>query len=187
MQSVKSTQVQKPVLQTAIAPQVPTTTSTTSIVPSYPASVSRARFLYPPLTHRLQIYQIVVCTFFLEQNNTPPTTPPVLNPSQISPSIINGNTVHQSSSTSNILPVNEPPSYASTMAFKASQQHPRHLPPPPCMYTTHAGRTNATRARRTCRLLHSHHHCSFACLFPFCPVRHGAHRRSFKFTRCASQ
>lgn len=41
MQSVKSTQVQKPVLQTAIAPQVPTTSPTTSGLPSYASSVNK--------------------------------------------------------------------------------------------------------------------------------------------------
>lgn len=41
MQSVKSTQVQKPVLQTAIAPQVPTTSPTTSALPSYASSVNK--------------------------------------------------------------------------------------------------------------------------------------------------
>lgn len=67
------------------------------------------------------------------QSNTPPATPSVLNPSQVSSSPINGNAGHQSSSANNVMPVNEPPSYASTMAFKASQQQPRFLPPPPCM------------------------------------------------------
>lgn len=91
MQSVKSTQVQKPVLQTAIAPQVPASSSTTPTLPSYASSIQ------PHLTNSTSNPKLQQ-----QQNNTPPTTPPVLNTSSgPSPPILNGN-VHQASPVNNV-------------------------------------------------------------------------------------
>lgn len=91
MQSVKSTQVQKPVLQTAIAPQVPASSSTTPTLPSYASSIQ------PHLTNSTSNPKLQQ-----QQNNTPPTTPPVLNTSSgPSPPILNGN-VHQASPINNV-------------------------------------------------------------------------------------
>ncbi|XP_050517963.1 serine/threonine-protein kinase Warts [Diabrotica virgifera virgifera] len=107
MQSVKSTQVQKPVLQTAIAPtspQLPSPTSTT------PPAVSA-----PPPSYTVSIQQ-------KGYNGTKPAIAlPAASPSNTAPPVT--------------VPTTEPPSYASTMQAKAKAQrgmgaHPP-LPPPP--------------------------------------------------------
>lgn len=115
------------------------TPSTTTALPSYASSIQ------PHITNS-------VTTNSKLQNNTPPTTPPVLNsiPPDIAPkmsqktppvrlnvmqsallwttvnicSYISNHSLqinaHQPSPANNIVPVSEPPSYASTMAFKAA-------------------------------------------------------------------
>lgn len=114
MQSVKSTQVQKPVLQTAIAPQAPATATTVSALPSYSTSIQQKASIQQTTSPHIAG---IPSTNPKAQGNTPPTTPGI-NPTMPLPA-------------DRIIPTSEPPSYASTMAFKAAQQQPRHLPPPP--------------------------------------------------------
>lgn len=107
MQSVKSTQVQKPILQTAIAPVAPqpvsTATSTQIPPPSYASSIQQKQ-------NNVDAYSISP----KPPSNAPsPTTPPV-------------------SGTSPLIPTTEPPSYAITMQAFAVQRGIHHqLPPPP--------------------------------------------------------
>lgn len=109
MQSVKSTQVQKPILQTAIAPVAPQPVSaptTQAPPPSYASSIQQKQ------QNNVSGYSISPKP---PSPNTPsPTTPPV-------------------SGASPLLPTTEPPSYAITMqALKAAQRGMHHqLPPPP--------------------------------------------------------
>lgn len=137
MQSVKSTQVQKPILQTAIAPQAPTASSTVCSLPSYASSMQQKT------QHQSsQVSQHIASIPTGNQNlqsNTPPTTPPVPNGVSQPAHAITGAVM---------IPLNEPPSYASTMAFKAAQQQPRNLQPPPpynknCSVTQFACKTEA--------------------------------------------
>lgn len=124
MQSVKSTQVQKPVLQTAIAPQSPAASPTVCALPSYASSIqqkTQQQSQHPPSQVSTHITGLPTVNQNL-QNITPPTTPPVPNGVSLSPHAV---------TSAGIIPLNEPPSYASTMAFKAAQQQPRNLPPPP--------------------------------------------------------
>lgn len=124
MQSVKSTQVQKPILQTAIAPQAPATSPTVCALPSYASSIQQKSQQQSQHTSS-QVSPHVVCIPTGNpnvQNNTPPTTPPVPNGVSLPPHAI---------TSAGSIPLNEPPSYASTMAFKAAQQQPRNLQPPP--------------------------------------------------------
>lgn len=140
MQSVKSTQVQKPVLQTAIAPAAPAngtpaavcvasavpSHATTPAPPSYALSIQhktqqqhqQQQISSPHITGQTTTHPNKLQSLPppLQKNNSPPTTPPVL--------LMNGN-------SSPTVPTTEPPSYASTMAFMAAQQQPRQLPPPP--------------------------------------------------------
>lgn len=154
MQSVKSTQVQKPVLQTAIAPPAPTTPTVcvssaahvTPAPPSYALSIQHKSHQQqqqqqssPHITGqtttnpppKIQPQQSLPQQSLQQQqqqqtpNITPPTTPPVLTNGNSSPTV----------------PTTEPPSYASTMAFMAAQQQPRHLPPPP-PYTNNNNNNN---------------------------------------------
>lgn len=151
MQSVKSTQVQKPILQTAIAPQVPTSVPNVSSLPSYASSIQqKSQQQKQPQQQPQQQQQSSPHTTSTTinskgQSNTPPTTPPVLN-STASP-VSNGVSTHPVPGIG--IPAVEPPSYASTMAFKAAQQQPRHLPPPP-PYTNN----NANVARRDPHQVH---------------------------------
>ncbi|KAJ8933635.1 hypothetical protein NQ314_013898 [Rhamnusium bicolor] len=117
MQSVKSTQVQKPVLQTAIAPtapQIPSPTSTT------PPAISA-----PPPSYTVSIQQ---------KGYTNGSKPAAPLPAGVS-SNPTGN------ATTVTVPTTEPPSYASTMQAKAKAQrgiaHPP-LPPPPYSDESHA-------------------------------------------------
>lgn len=112
MQSVKSTQVQKPVLQTAIAPTSPQIPSSPS-----PASPSPSSQLPPP-SYASSIQQ--------KQFTTSP------KPAAILPQQVATNAVVTTSTMS--VPTTEPPSYASTMQALAVQRgitshHP--IPPPP--------------------------------------------------------
>ncbi|KAG5882138.1 hypothetical protein JTB14_005967 [Gonioctena quinquepunctata] len=106
MQSVKSTQVQKPVLQTAIAPTAPQIPSPTTTTP--PATSA------PPPSYTVSIQQKGYT------NNKPAAPLPAPSSS--------------TNVTPVTIPTTEPPSYASTMQAKAKAQrgtaHPP-LPPPP--------------------------------------------------------
>lgn len=141
MQSVKSTQVQKPILQTAIAPQAPAASPNLCALPSYASSIqqkTQQQSQHPSSQVSLHITGIPTGNQNV-QNNTPPTTPPVPNG------------VILTSHAAGIIPLNEPPSYASTMAFKAAQQQPRNLPPPPpynnnCSISQFASKTEANCA-----------------------------------------
>lgn len=130
MQSVKSTQVQKPILQTAIAPPTPPATSTTApVVPPMYASTPAP----PPYNSSIQQksqqnhYNNSVplgkppASVPNQQSNdkTPPTTPPVI---PMALPKVNG--------ALNI-PTTEPPSYASSMQAKMAAKQSRAMPPPP--------------------------------------------------------
>lgn len=170
MQSVKSTQVQKPVLQTAIAPQAPAATPTvcvspahaSSALPSYASSIQQKNQQQHQQQQQQQQPQVASPLLTGNANNhatksqnsiTPPTTPPVLSPQSMP--LTNGTV----SAISAGIPAFEPPSYASTMAFKAAQQHqqqqqhtqpqpqPSRQPPPP-PYTTN-NRTSGTNQQNS--------------------------------------
>lgn len=124
MQSVKSTQVQKPILQTAVAPSAPSTAPTT------PTSVPQAPPSYPTSWTQKQV-----------NLHTPPQTPPIIGISSGSstksltppstPGLSNGGTSGNNSPT---IHTSEPPSYATTMMVLRAQQPPpssSRNPPPP--------------------------------------------------------
>lgn len=124
MQSVKSTQVQKPVLQTAIAPTAPQPLPTVS-TPSQPVNQP------PPPSYASSIQQkqqAQGAPFTLASQKQPP--PPV--PAQSS-------TASVTTTSAVSVPTTDPPSYASTMQALAAQRgivtpavHLHHpLPPPP--------------------------------------------------------
>ncbi|XP_053605165.1 serine/threonine-protein kinase Warts [Plodia interpunctella] len=104
MQSVKSTQVQKPVLQTAIAPVAP-------------PAVAGAGAQPPPPSYASSIQQ--------KQAQTPPSYP--LAPKPSSP----GSTPPIIIATTPTVPTTEPPSYAITMQALAVQRGKHPMPPPP--------------------------------------------------------
>lgn len=121
MQSVKSTQVQKPVLQTAIAPTAPPPVTVSAQTPPQP----------PPPSYASSIQQ-------KQQAPTPPYPLPSQKPAIAVPS--------QPASASPVttaspvtVPTTDPPSYASTMQALAVQRgivspavHMHHpMPPPP--------------------------------------------------------
>lgn len=115
MQSVKSTQVQKPVLQTAIAPTAPQIPASTTNGASPPATSA------PPPSYTASIQQKVYT------NGGKPAAPlPNAVPSNTAPSVT--------------VPTTEPPSYASTMQAKAKAHRAGHppLPPPPYSDDGHA-------------------------------------------------
>lgn len=104
MQSVKSTQVQKPVLQTAIAP----------VAPPVASSVAQP----PPPSYASSIQQ--------KQSQTPPSYP--LAPKPSSP----GSTPPAApAAATTTVPTTEPPSYAITMQALAVQRGMHPIPPPP--------------------------------------------------------
>lgn len=116
MQSVKSTQVQKPVLQTAIAPTSPqpisnTPSSTPPPPPSYASSIQQKQ--------QQQQQQ--------QSQPPPPAYPPVVGNSN-GPSSAGAVNIGISVG----VPTTEPPSYATTMQALAAQRGIHHpLPPPP--------------------------------------------------------
>lgn len=119
MHSVKSTQVQKPILQTAVAPVAPSTVSTPTSLPQAPPSYStswqqkQVTLQTPPQTP-----PIIVATSSSSSTKSPPSTPGLPSSSN------NGGTSGNNSPT--IHTAEPPPSYATMMALRA--QHP---PPPP--------------------------------------------------------
>jgi serine/threonine-protein kinase LATS1/2 len=128
MQSVKSTQVQKPILQTAVAPSAPSTAPTT------PTSISQAPPSYPTSWQQKPL-----------NLHTPPQTPPIIGVSSGSstksltppstPGLANNHTNGLASgNNSPTIHATEPPSYATTMmALRAQQptQSSSRNPPPP--------------------------------------------------------
>ncbi|KAL7300224.1 hypothetical protein TKK_0006863 [Trichogramma kaykai] len=133
MQSVKSTQVQKPVLQTAIAPTSPqpatVPSSTPPPPPSYATSIQQKQQAAAAQQQAVQ-HQVQQQTM-PQQQGTPP--PPAYPPSNGS----GGGSSAGASSISSIgvtvgVPTTEPPSYATTMQALAAQRNMHHpLPPPP--------------------------------------------------------
>lgn len=106
MQSVKSTQVQKPILQTAIAPVAPQATGSPSPQPPPPSYASSIQ----------QKQQTQVSGYSVSPK------PPSPNSSVGTPPV---------SSSSPLIPTTEPPSYAITMQALAVQRGIHQLPPPP--------------------------------------------------------
>ncbi|XP_059058604.1 serine/threonine-protein kinase Warts [Achroia grisella] len=106
MQSVKSTQVQKPVLQTAIAPVAPPPVASSAAQP-------------PPPSYASSIQQ-------KQQTQTPPSYPLAPKPSSpgSTPPVI-------MAPTTPTVPTTEPPSYAITMQALAVQRGMHPIPPPP--------------------------------------------------------
>ncbi|XP_018323190.1 serine/threonine-protein kinase Warts [Agrilus planipennis] len=130
MQSVKSTQVQKPILQTAIAPTSPqisaSPTSTTPPAatvppPSYTASIQQK--------HQQQQQQ---------QQAQHLSKPVAALPTNVSPS----STTNGNNTSPLVVPTTEPPSYASTMQAKAEAKAKavqRGIAIPPLPYSTGSG------------------------------------------------
>ncbi|CAB3222340.1 unnamed protein product [Arctia plantaginis] len=104
MQSVKSTQVQKPVLQTAIAPVAPSPVASSGTQP-------------PPPSYASSIQQ-------KQQVQTPPSYPLAPKPPCPTPQGI-------PTATTPTVPTTEPPSYAITMQALAVQRGMHPVPPPP--------------------------------------------------------
>ncbi|CAH2085262.1 unnamed protein product [Euphydryas editha] len=105
MQSVKSTQVQKPVLQTAIAPVAPPPVVSSVVQPpppSYASSIQQKQAQTPPS------YPLA------PKPSSPGSTPPAI-PTATTPTV----------------PTTEPPSYAITMQALAVQRGMHPIPPPP--------------------------------------------------------
>ncbi|CAG9787061.1 unnamed protein product [Diatraea saccharalis] len=121
MQSVKSTQVQKPVLQTAIAPVAP---------PAISSSVAQP----PPPSYASSIQQ-------KQQSQTPPSYPLAPKPSSpgSTPPII-------PTATTPTVPTTEPPSYAITMQTLAVQ---RGMPIPPPPYGTQNDNTTTVNSHHS--------------------------------------
>lgn len=132
MQSVKSTQVQKPILQTAVAPAAPSTAPTT------PTSVPQAPPSYPTSWQQKQV-----------NLHTPPQTPPIIGRPDMgvssgsstksltppsTPGLANNHSGATSGNNSPTIHTTEPPSYATTMMALRAQQPPpssSRNPPPP--------------------------------------------------------
>ncbi|KAG5671761.1 hypothetical protein PVAND_001940 [Polypedilum vanderplanki] len=137
MHSVKSTQVQKPILQTAVAPLAPsssssstsvtTPTSLTQAPPSYATTWQQKQVHTPPQTPPI----IIASSGSSTKSLTPPSTPG-LTASTSTNSSNNGGTSGNNSPT---IYNTEPPSYATTMMVRAQQPPPstssRNPPPPP--------------------------------------------------------
>jgi serine/threonine-protein kinase LATS1/2 len=140
MHSVKSTQVQKPILQTAVAPAAPTTPTVclpspmnATAPPSYACSIQQKQqqqqinnMHSPPPTPPIIV--AVASSGSSTKSLTPPSTPS----SQL---MVNG-TGGSSGNNSPTIHTTEPPSYATTMmVLRAQQPAPatttRNLPPPP--------------------------------------------------------
>lgn len=117
MQSVKSTQVQKPVLQTAVAPQSPVTASACNspvhILPAPPSYPQKSQAVVQQQQHQQQQSPLLaggVPTVVSKPTPPTPTTPPLIA------NALNGTVMTKS-------PCIEPPSYAKSMQAKAAQHH----------------------------------------------------------------
>ncbi|XP_013097410.2 serine/threonine-protein kinase Warts [Stomoxys calcitrans] len=121
MQSVKSTQVQKPVLQTAVAPQSPVTASACNspvhILPAPPSYPQKSSAVVQQQQQQQQQQSPLLAggvptTHPVVSKSTPPTptTPPLIA------NALNGTVMTKSPSA-------EPPSYAKSMQAKAAQHH----------------------------------------------------------------
>lgn len=138
MHSVKSTQVQKPILQTAVAPAAPVTAATpvlsVPLPPSYATSMQhkqQQQINTPPQTPPIIV---AVSSGSSTKSLTPPSTPGLSVPSSVNQFVMNGNS--GSGSNGNNSPTThttEPPSYATTMMVLRAQQPQTRtaLPPPP--------------------------------------------------------
>jgi len=126
MHSVKSTQVQKPILQTAVAPATPSTSAGSTT----PTSVPQAPPSYATSWQQKQVNM-----------HTPPQTPPIISvassgSNSSTPPSTPGLTVTNGTSGNNspTIHTTEPPSYATTMMVLRAQQppptNPRNPPPP---------------------------------------------------------
>ncbi|XP_078038122.1 serine/threonine-protein kinase warts [Augochlora pura] len=136
MQSVKSTQVQKPVLQTAIAPTSPQPISTTSNTPtpppSYASSIQQKQQQQPQQQHQHQHQHQTVQQQQQQsqQQQTPQQPPPPAYAPVNNIATTTGSNMNVSVSVG--VPTTEPPSYATTMQALAAQRGMHHpLPPPP--------------------------------------------------------
>lgn len=140
MQSVKSTQVQKPILQTAIAPTAPATTPTVQVAiapPSYASSIQHKTQQQSTTSSTSTTTTTTTSSNTTTNNNN--SKPPVVPNSNMNGTPPN---TPLPSTNGNPVPTTEPPSYASTMqAFMAAQQQTRQLPPPP-PYTNHTNSNN---------------------------------------------
>lgn len=122
MQSVKSTQVQKPVLQTAIAPVAPPSMASSSTSqpppPSYASSIQQKQ--QPP-------------SYPSAPKPSPTSTTPPVTPATLSPPSV---------------PTTEPPSYASTMQALAVQRG-MHQTCPPHAYGTQDDNTTTVNSHHS--------------------------------------
>lgn len=128
MHSVKSTQVQKPVLQTAIAPTSPTagTSSNNMLTTSNTAP--------PPPSYVTSLQQKKIS----KKSNTPPNSSHLTTgtnsrqsvsfPATVSNTVSSNSTESRLASGGNIV---DPPSYDTTMIMKQKQPQTRNLFPPP--------------------------------------------------------
>ncbi|EAT33905.1 AAEL013826-PA, partial [Aedes aegypti] len=120
MHSVKSTQVQKPVLQTAVAPSAPTTGNVTCVTPIQPSNPSPAP---PPPSYATSLEQ--------KQKLSKKAVVNALSPH---PHISIPYPAANTGTTSTISGSVDPPSYDTTMILKQKQPPPQtrnSQPPPP--------------------------------------------------------
>lgn len=129
MHSVKSTQVQKPILQTAVAPCAPSSTTTSTNSWQQQQQQKQINLHTPPQTPPI----LVASSGSSTKSLTPPSTPGLVN---ITPAGSNGT----SGNNSPTIHTSEPPSYATTMMALRTQQpqaptmttnSSRNPPPPP--------------------------------------------------------
>lgn len=127
MHSVKSTQVQKPILQTAVAPIAPSTATTPTSLPQAPPSYATSWQQKQAMQTPPQTPPIIVATSSSSSTKslTPPSTPGLTSSSN------NGGASGNNSPT--IHTAEPPPSYATMMAMRAQPPATtsRNPPPPP--------------------------------------------------------
>ncbi|XP_054725570.1 serine/threonine-protein kinase Warts [Anastrepha obliqua] len=124
MQSVRSTQVQKPVLQTAVAPQTPVSASVCNspvhIMPAPPSYPQKSAIVVQQQQAAQQQSPLlaggVPTVLSTAGKSTTPTTPPLIA------NALNGTVVSKP-------PCIEPPSYTVTMQAKAAQHHQQQQQP----------------------------------------------------------
>ncbi|XP_063988229.1 serine/threonine-protein kinase Warts-like isoform X1 [Diachasmimorpha longicaudata] len=163
MQSVKSTQVQKPVLQTAIAPTSPQPISSSNTPPPPPPSYASSIQQKQQQSQQSQVCGVQASHQQQQsqqsqpqpQSSHPQVQQPQQSPQPPPPAYppVNNNPNNQSLGVP--VPTTEPPSYATTMQALAAQRSMHHpLPPPPYGTPTEDITTEGANAPRSSPVAH---------------------------------